>query len=148
MREAVMGKVLNCYYLDEPLTPEERKFAEETLIGANSYYATGATSLVEKRVPNLLPVLDENSSFSDDVTARIQLVKKNLRKAGIRSDGGKQVVFVMPKDIGWSGVFQMAIHEETGFSPYAIQRWYYDEDEPERRDPRILDVHGMIGGKE
>ena len=143
-----MDKTLSCYYLDEPLSPEEREFAEESLIGKDARFLTGATSLVERRIPNILPVPGQDGLFSSDLASDVQLVKANLRRAGIRADGGKQVLLVLPKDIEWGAIFQMAIHHETGYSPYTLQRWYYDGEQIERRDPRIVDVHGLMGEKD
>ncbi len=139
---------LSCYYLDEPLSPEEREFSEESLLGKNSRFGTGATALVEKRIPNVLPVPGKNGLLSSEPAAHVQLIKANLRRAGIRGDGGKKVLLVIPKELSWGIIFQMAIYEETGYYPYTLQRWYYDEDAIEKREPRIIDGHGMMGGKD
>lgn len=138
---------LSCYCLDEPLTPEERAFAEETLLGTDARFQTGATELEERRIPNVLPVPGEEGLFATEPTAHVEAIKKNLRRAGIRGDGGVQVLFVLPQSLQWGSLFQMAIYEETGFFPYVLQRWYYDSEEPERREPRIFDAHGLHGGK-
>lgn len=143
-----MKKTLSCYYLDEPLSTEEREFAETSLLGKNSRFDTGATTLVEKRIPNILPLPGKDGLFSSDPRDRIQLIKANLRRAGIRGDGGNQVLLILPKDISWSTIFQMAIYEDTGYYPYTIQRWYYGENTIEKGEPRIMDGHGMMGGKD
>lgn len=143
-----MNKVLGCYYLDDPLSSEEREFAEESLLGEGARFYTGATSLVEKRIPNILPVPGKDGLFSSDPTTHVQLIKGNLRKAGIRGDSGKQVLLVLPKELAWAAIFQMAIYEETGYYPYTLQRWYYREESVEKGDPRIVDVHGLTEGKD
>jgi len=140
-------KRLSCYYLDEPLSPDEREFAEETLLGLDARFRTGALEFEERRIPNVLPVPGKEGLFSKELTEHLATIKKNLRKAGIRGDGGVQVLFVLPQSLQWGSLFQMAIYEETGFYPYTLQRWYYDGDKPERREARILDGHGLIGGK-
>lgn len=142
-----MKKCLSSYYLDEPLTIAERDFAESTLVGPSARFQTGAIELEERRIPNVLPVPGKDGLFATDPSAHIAAIKKNLRKAGIRGDGGVQVLFVLPQSLQWGSLFQMAIYEETGFHPYTLQRWFYDGDEPARREPRILDGHGLIGGK-
>jgi hypothetical protein len=142
-----MNRTLSCYYLDEPLSPEERELAEQSLLGKNARFPTSATSMIEKRVPYILPIPGDDGMSSSDPTAHIQLIKRNLRKAGIRADGGEQVLFVLPKGIRWGAIFQIAIHQETGYSPFTLQRWYYDGDQPERREPRIVDVQGLMGGR-
>lgn len=142
-----MNKILSCYYLDEPLSPEEREFAEELLLGKDSRFHTGATTLTEKRIPNILPVPGKEGFFSSEPSTHIQLIKGNLRKAGIRADGGKQVLLVLPKELSWATIFQMAIYEETGYYPYTLQRWYYRKETIEKADPRIVDVHGLTEGK-
>ena len=143
-----MNRVLSCYYLDEPLSPEEREFAEESLLGQDARFHTGTTALVEKRIPNILPVPGKEGLFSSDPTAHVQLIKGNLRKAGIRADGGKQVLLVLPKEPAWAAIFQMAIYEETGYYPYTLQRWYYREETIEKGEPRIIDGHGLTEGKD
>lgn len=142
-----MNNALGCYYLDEPLSAEEREFAEESLLGEDARFHTGATSLVEKRIPNILPVPGKDGLFSSDPTAHVQLIKANLRKAGIRGDGGNEVLLVLPKELSWGTVLQMAIYEETGYYPYTLQRWYYRENAIEKGDPRIIDGHGIMGEK-
>ncbi len=135
---------LSCYYLDEPLTPEELAFARDTMLGPHASFPTGAASIVERRIPHILPAsAGSDAAFSAEA---IDAAKKSLRKSGIAQDAQRQVLFVVPKDLHWAGVFQMAIFQETGFYPYSLQRWYYQSAQPRREEPRIIDLHALTSG--
>src|SRR5690606_30287043 len=112
-----MKKKLSCYYIDEPLSQEERDFAAETMLGPDARFPTGAVDIEERRIPNVLPIPGKDGLFADEPSSHIAMIKNNLRRAGIRSDGGIQVLFVLPRSMQWGALFQVAIYEETGFHP-------------------------------
>jgi hypothetical protein len=83
-----------------------------------------------------------------DAASDIELLKKHLIRAGLRKDAGRQVVWAMPKDTAWGVRFQLSIFEITGFYPYVVQRWSRDDAGAlVKRDIRLIDGHGMMGGK-
>ncbi len=131
---------LSCYYVDEPLTPDEHQFAIDTLTGPGADFQTGATSLVEKRVLWL------STSARELTDADVERARKRLRDAGIQADVGRQVLFIIPRELSAARIFQAAIHAETGFYPFTLQRWNYALAEPEPDEPRIIDIHGLTCG--
>ncbi|HEY8606014.1 MAG TPA: hypothetical protein VIM12_02720 [Noviherbaspirillum sp.] len=141
-----MPSTLGCYFLDEPLTEEELAFAVRTLIGPWARFRSGASGLVQRRVPGVLPLPDADGSFRASRERRAGQVRANLRHAGIRQDGGRQVVWVMPKDTDWDAIFQYAIREETGYGPYVAQRWYLEDGVLMRRALRLVDTQMLLGG--
>ena len=141
-----MPSNLSCYFLDEPLAADELAFVEATLIGPWAKFKTGATLLVQKRVPVVLPLPDRDGHFSDSREHRAMQVCANLRHAQIHADMGKQVVWVMPRDADWDAIFQYAIRIETGVAPYAIQRWFVDGAQVVRRSVRVVDTQRLMQG--
>ena len=141
-----MARVLSCYFLDEALNTEERSLVAQSLLGPWAKFRTGASSIKEKRVPLVLPTPDVNGHFHDAPEHRAELVRHNLRHAGIREDAGNQVIWVMPSDSQWDAIFQFAIREETGFGPYVVQRWYREQDSLVRGTARVVDTHLLIQG--
>ncbi|MFZ5675711.1 MAG: hypothetical protein ACOZAM_22360 [Pseudomonadota bacterium] len=136
--------VIPAYYLDEPLDEEECAFVIEFFEERESL---SVTSIVQTRVANILPA--QTLAEPREVGADIQLLKNHLIRAGMRKDAGRQVVWVMPRDSSWGVKFQLTIFEITGYYPYVLQRWRRDEDGSMRRgDIRIIDGHGMMGGKD
>jgi hypothetical protein len=137
---------LSCYFLDEALGDDELAFASRTLIGPWARFRTGATSLVQKRVPAVLPLPDEDGNFRQSREQRAEQVRANLRHAGIRTDSGRQVVWVTPRDNDWDAIFQYAIREETGYGPYVAQRWYLENGVLVRRELRLVDTQMLLNG--
>lgn len=141
-----MSSTLSCYYLDEPLTEEDFVFAERTLIGPWARFRTHASTLVQKRVPAVLPLPDEDGHYQHGREQRAHQIRANLRHAGIRADCGRQVVWVMPRDRDWDAIFQYAIREETGFGPWVAQRWYDEGGVLVRRELRLVDTQMLLSG--
>lgn len=141
-----MALVLSCYYLDEPLDDEELQFVRQTLLGPWAKFRTGASALEQKRVPAVLPLPDADGAYTEDREQRAERMRANLRHAGIRSDRGRQVVWVMPRDIEWDAIFQFAIREETGFGPFVVQRWFAEEGVMVRGKVRVIDTQMLLRG--
>lgn len=143
-----MPSTLSCYFLDQPLSAEERPFVEQALLGPWAKFKTGAQSLVEKRVPQVLPAPTEDGSYPLSLEQRAEQIRRNLRHAGIRTDCGRQVVWIMPEDSEWDAIFQYAIREETGMAPYVVQRWYRQGTQMQRGALRVIDTQLLIQGLE
>lgn len=141
-----MGTALSCYYLDEPLTAQELDFAARTLVGPWATFRTGADALVQRRVPAVLPAPDAQGHYAQDCERRADIVRPNLRHAGIRADCGRQVLWVMPRDIDWDAIFQYAIRRETGFGPFVAQRWFMRNGVQERGSVRVIDTEMLLRG--
>jgi hypothetical protein len=140
----VMARILSCYYLDAPLSENELGFVEQTLLGPWARFKTGAAALAQKRVPAVLPLPDEHGIFEEDREQRARRVRSNLRHAGIQADNGRQVVWVMPRDLAWDAVFQFAIRLETGYAPFVAQRWFMENGVPVRGRIRIVDTQMLV----
>ena len=138
--------MLSCYYLDAPLTDEELQFVTQTLIGPWAKFKTGATGLVQRRVPGVLPLPNAQGVYAASREQRAERVRTNLRHAGIRADAGRQVVWVMPRDTEWDAIFQFAIHGETGFSPFVAQRWFMQEGVLTPGEVRIINTQMLWNG--
>lgn len=141
-----MALLLSCYYLDDPLSDDERRLVEQALLGPWAKFRTGATGLAEKRVPAILPLPDANGRFGDTPEHRAGRIRGNLRHAGMVDDAGRQVVWVMPQDREWDAIFQFAIREETGFAPYVVQRWFDAGGQLVRRPARVVNTQMLIEG--
>jgi hypothetical protein len=141
-----MALSLSCYYLDEPLTEDELQFLARTLLGPWARFKTGADTLAQKRVPLVLPVPDAQGGYADTREQRAERVRRNLRKAGIRADSGRQIVWVTPRDHEWDAIFQFAIREETGFAPYLAQRWFIENGVAVRGALRVVDTQMLVQG--
>ena len=137
---------MRIYYMDEPLNKEEWQSIKNFLAERDGVNSIKAVEQI--RVPMVLPIPGTNGKFKEDITERINLIKNNLLKAGLRRDQGSQIVWVLPRDLDWGSIFQMAIYEITGFFPYIVQRWFYLDEQIIRRDIRLIDGHGMMGYKE
>jgi hypothetical protein len=137
---------LSCYYIDEPLSDEEFSDVSATLIGPDAYFKTDATTIVQRRVPAVLPAPEPDGKYAKSPIEHVELVRANLLRAGIASDRGKQVVWVVPRDMRWAATFQLSIEAETGFYPYAVQRWRREEEQIIRSPVRVMDVNGLMGG--
>ena len=137
---------MRIYYLDEPLSNGDLQFIKEFL---EVREGKNALELIEQiRIPTLLKTPDLNGKYKDDIRDLIELSKKILIKSNLLKDYGKQIVWVIPKDNFWSGIFQMAISEITGYHPYVVQRWYLEDDKWVRRNIRLIDSHGIMGYKD
>lgn len=141
-----MAFTLSCYYLDEPLNGEELQFVAHTLLGPWAKFKTGAASLIQRRVPLVLPAPNANGLYAENREHRAQGVRRNLRRAGIQADIGRQVVWVMPQDTDWDAIFQYAIREETRFAPFVVQRWFGQNGELVRKQARVVDTHMLMQG--
>jgi len=139
-----MASPLPCYFLDEALSESELQFVAQTLIGPWARFKTRAAGLEQKRVPAVLPLPDEHGVYAQSREQRAELVRANLRHAGIRAHNGRQVVWVMPHDIGWDAIFQYAIREETGYAPYVAQRWFLEGEVLVRGEVRVVDTQMLI----
>jgi hypothetical protein len=141
-----MPRALTCYYLDAPLAENDLEFVERTLLGPWARFKTGAASLVQKRVPAVLPLPKEDGTFEEDPEQRARRVRSHLRHAGIQADNGRQVVWVMPRDPAWDAVFQFAIRLETGFAPFVAQRWFMENGDLVRGEIRLVDTQMLVQG--
>jgi hypothetical protein len=141
-----MARDLSCYYLDEPLNDVELQFVERVLIGPWAKFKTGATAILQKRVPQVLPAPDEDGTYSESREQRAERVRPNLQHAGVRADNGRQVIWVMPRDTAWDAIFQFAIREETGLAPFVVQRWFVEGGIPVRQDVRVINTQMLIQG--
>lgn len=141
-----MALSLSCYYLDEPLNQEELRFVEQILLGPWAKFKTGADALTQKRVPLVLPLPNADGGYPDTREQRAERVRRNLRKAGIRADNGRQVVWVAPRDNDWDAIFQFAIREETGFAPYLAQRWVVENGVAVRSAVRVVNTQMLVQG--
>ena len=139
-----MATTVPVYYLDEPLSDEDGAFVIESLAARD---AAGANSQIsQSRVATVFPANVEG--MVRDAATDIELLKKHLIRAGLRKDAGRQVVWAMPKDSAWGIRFQLSIFEITGFYPYVLQRWSRnDAGALVKRNIRLIDGHGMMGGK-
>lgn len=141
-----MALSLSCYYLDDPLSEEELEFLARTLLGPWARFKTGADTLVQKRVPLVLPLPDAHGGYANTREQRAERVRRNLRKAGIRADNGRQIVWLTPRNHEWDAIFQFAIREETGFAPYLAQRWFIENGVAVRGALRVVDTQMLVQG--
>ena len=141
-----MARDLSCYYLDEPLNDVELQFVARVLIGPWAKFKPGATAILQKRVPQVLPAPGEDGTYSESREQRAERVRPNLQHAGVRADNGRQVVWVMPRDTAWDAIFQFAIREETGLAPFVVQRWCVEGGATVRRDVRVINSQMLIQG--
>lgn len=143
-----MALTLSCYFLDDPLSSDERQLVESSLLGPWAKFKTGAVALIEKRVPLVLPLPDAQGRYPGTPEQRAAHMRRHLRHAGIRADAGRQVLWIMPADPEWDAIFQYAIREETGFAPYVVQRWYRQPEGIVRGQVRVVDTQMLINGLE
>lgn len=137
---------MKVYYLDESLDKEELEFVKSSLVQREGLLSI--QEIEQIRIPTILPTPQENGSFSETIEEQTQLLEKNLLKVGINESYGTQVVWVMPKETHWGVKFQLAISNLTGCFPYVFQRWSVNEaGKTVRKNMRLIDGHGMMGGK-
>jgi hypothetical protein len=134
------------YYLDEPLNDEELAFVRESL--ASREGLSSIQDLEQIRVPMVLPAA-QGGRLDESIEAQTQRLQQNLKNSGLSPEVGGQIVWVMPRETHWGAKFQLAIADLTGFYPYVLQRWRPSESgELVRGNPRLIDGHGMMGGKD
>lgn len=140
---------VKCFYLDEPLLPEEEALVLDALAARGALKDREKAQFEYRRVPSVLPVRNTTGvNLNDEVAHLTDLLRKHLRRAGIRSLR-TQPLWLMPKETYWGVIFQLACYEETGFYPYVIQRWRPAEDGSlVRAEVRLIDGHGMMGFKD
>jgi hypothetical protein len=141
-----MSAILSCYYLDEPLAEHDLRFVENAVIGPWAKFKTQAAMVKQKRVPLVLPAPDAGGHYAQDCTQRAELVRHNLRHAGMRGDSGRQIVWVAPRDAEWDAIFQCAIRKETGFAPFVAQRWFLKDGALRRGPVRVVNAQMLIEG--
>ena len=141
-----MHSCLSCYYLDEPLAPDELEFVRRTLIGPWARFRTPAQEIEQRRVPAVLPLPDALGRYAYDREQRAEHVRPHLRHAGIRADAGRQVVWVTPADADWDAIFQFAIRMETGYAPFVAQRWSSTDGGRIRQALRLVDAERLLRG--
>ncbi len=143
-----MSALLNCYYLDEPLSDDELAFATRVLIGPCARFPTEAHGLRQVRVPAVLPLPDAQGRFAQGREERARQMRQNLRHAGVHADAGRRVLWVMPHDSEWDAIFRFAIREETGFGPFVAQRWFDHGTQRVRGGLRVIDTDMLLRGLE
>lgn len=135
---------MRIYYIDEPLNNSDLVLLKEAISSRDGLRAL--QKIEQIKIPCVLPMDSDLSNM--DTRKVLELIKGNLLNAGVGNDCGIQVVFVMPQTTHWGVKFQMAIMELTGIGPYTFQRWRVDEDgKSYRGNSRVIDTHGMFGGK-
>ncbi len=139
-----MTSILSCYYVDDPLDVDELSFVQQTLLGPWAKFKTGASALVQRRVPLVVPAPDADGRYAKSREQRAAQIRANLHHAGIRTDNGRQVLWIAPQDTEWDAIFRFAIHEETGFAPYVAQRWIIENNALVRCSMRIIDTELLI----
>ncbi|MCA9232649.1 MAG: hypothetical protein KDA57_18510 [Planctomycetales bacterium] len=132
------------YYLDEPLSGDELAYACEAL---GDFEGAGLSLSIEQiRVPSVLPVRDEEATAT--LSGDVKLVQRHLTRAGMQRHAGRQIAWVMPKELAWGLRLQEAIWLVTGYYPYMIQRWTPDDEgQLTVRSMRVTDLHAALGGK-
>lgn len=137
---------MTIYYLDEPLNDEELAFVRESLAEREGLRAI--QDLEQVRVPMVLP-MPRDGKLEESIEVQTQRLQQNLMHSGLSHGVGGQIVWVMPRETHWGVKFQLAIADLTGFYPYVLQRWRPSESgELVRGNPRLIDGHGKMGGKD
>lgn len=140
-----MHRTVKSYYMDEPLNRNELSEVEWML----SVRETGAEEvkvrIEQVRIPHVLPAPTQEGHYPEPLETYVEIARRNLKRAGIRADCGRQVAWVLPREFHWAGVFQAAIFEETGFYPMAVQRWNCTGGGCERGEVRIVDGQALAG---
>lgn len=138
---------IKCFYLDDLLSSEDEQFTLEALASMGAIDKSSVASLEYCRVPSVFPADFKGFGSSDSLQKAIQSVRKHLRNAGARQ-GDSQPVWIMPKDTARGGLFTMAFFEETGFYPYVVQRWRFEDGELKQGPARLINSHGMLDSQE
>lgn len=138
---------MKIYYIDEKLNQEEIEFVKMSIVNFEDLRAI--QDLEQIKVAPILPVPDKSGTLNLTPKELISIAVKNLTRSGIENATGTQIVWVMPREIHWNGIFQMAIMNITGYFPYMVQRWLPDEEGRFTvKSLRIIDGHGLCGNKE
>jgi hypothetical protein len=136
---------LNCYFLDEPLSRSEENAVSLALVEHGVIDSIEVCKLNQIRVPLVVPAPEKSGTLRDPVEKRIEIFQRNLRKAGIGSDVGRRVLWLIPKDeIFWGVISIESIFQETGFYPYVVRRRSRQGNELVRHEPWVIDGHGMM----
>jgi hypothetical protein len=140
--------LLHCYYLAEPLSRSDLDRVGKT-VAYIEFMEASDLMLEQVEVPSIwLARRPGEYNESEDIKRHMRLVRRNLRNAGIQQDVGRQLGWVMPReDAYWATVFQIAIFEETRFYPSSVQHWSVNDGKVVRGSLRVIDGHGMMGGK-
>ena len=133
-------------YYDEPLSDEDLEFTTRYVVEKKGLKAIQKLKQVEIAKPITLNLV---STDSDEKLHRdLDILKGNLRRAGVSTNSGRNIMWVMPKETAWGARYSLAIEELTGYKPYTLQRWTYDEERGMYRgEARIIDAHGLMFGE-
>ena len=133
-------------HYDEPLCDEDLEFAKRYFVEKHGLKAIRNLKQVEVAKPiTLMPV----GGYADKESHQeLDILKVNLRRAGISINSGRKIIWVMPKETAWGARYSLAIEELTGYMPYTFQRWIYDEEMGMYRgEARITDAHDLMFGE-
>lgn len=135
----------SCFFLDEPLTESEREAVLCALIEYGLIRPNEDCSLKQIRVPLIVPAPEKGGHVKEPVERRIEILRRNLRRAGIASEIGHRVLWLMPKDeIFWGVISVESIFQETGYYPYLVKRWDRKGDKVIRHQPQVINSHAMM----
>lgn len=129
---------MRVYYLQRALNDEEVTFVSEAL----------ETAVEQIQIPHVLPAPHPDGGYPGRAILDHETVVKHLKKAGINHDAGRQVGLVIPDDDHWYVAFNKGIYIATGYYPYLIQTVEHRRRIGNPGDMRILDGHGLAGGKD
>jgi hypothetical protein len=128
---------MRAYYLEDSLTDEELADVRDMM----------QMPIEQVRIPHVLPAPDERGAHNDRPLMDEQAATRPLKAAGILRDHGARVLLVMPKDMHWYTAFAEAVHTITGYFPYLIQTADHRDSIGNKGGLRIIDMHGMMGGR-
>ena len=127
---------LRTYYLDEPLTGEDKEFVSDEL--------SDDGEVDQRRIPHVLPVLTGATMSEATFRKHRNLLRQALRNAGIGEDSGRQVAIVAPTELYWYSVLTVAVYEETGAYPFMVQTSRQRGRIGNPGGTRILDGHAFM----
>jgi hypothetical protein len=123
---------MRAYYVDVALSESELEEVADLM----------QEPINQVRIPHVLSVVDSSRPVLDD-----GVILDHLRKAGILRDAGHRVLLVAPRDSHWTPAFGRAIERLTGWLPYLVQTENQRESLGNRGQLRVLDMHGIAGGR-
>ena len=127
------------YYLEEPLSESDAAFVSEHVFSGRLP--------TQVRIPHVLPVLNKGT-LSDEMRQKHEnVLRRNLRVAGIGADRDKQVVLVAPRNVYWNSAISSAVEAETGIYPWLVQTSAQRKAIGNTGETRILDMEGFFGRK-
>jgi hypothetical protein len=134
------------YFLDDPLSQPELEVVKSA-VARKERLSEDQVEINEVRVSQVWAA-GSASRTSNDIKREVRLLRRNLQNAGIGADAGKQVIWIMPKpeNTYWGAAIQMAIIEETGFSPFTVQRWDGTGQRRPAEEILIIDMEAQMGG--